>query len=53
MGTKNRLTRKTVALPFLEREKATIIKCLRPCREAWEKVAEGRMRALMKETTPC
>jgi hypothetical protein len=40
-------------LPFFEREKATIIKCLRPCREAWEKVAEGRMRALMKETTPC
>ena len=33
------------------REKAIIIKCLLPFEE-WEKVAEGRMRALFKKVLP-
>jgi len=39
-------------LPFFEREKALSDYRLLPCPLAWEKVPNGRMRALMKEVHP-
>ena len=39
-------------IPFFEREKALNDYRLRPCPLAWEKVPNGRMRALMPEVSP-